>query len=80
MLGAINPWYRDNRTRTSCLMQRSGDLASNPTATKLQSTYTTVKDVRYSKGPKMSNFTFDARSQQWLVQLSCSVSYSYSRA
>ena len=28
-----------------------------------------LKVVRYSIGQKMSNFTFDARSQQWLVQL-----------
>ncbi len=28
-----------------------------------------IKVVRYSKGQKMSNFTFDARSQQWLVLL-----------
>ncbi len=28
-----------------------------------------LKVVRYSKGQKISNFTFDARSQQWLVQL-----------
>ncbi len=26
------------------------------------------KDVLYSKGQKTSNFTFDARPQQWLVQ------------
>ncbi len=30
--------------------------------------YAIFKVVRYSKGQKMSNFTFDARSQQWLVQ------------
>ncbi len=31
--------------------------------------FSTIKDAWYSKGQKMSNFTFDARSQQWLVQL-----------
>ena len=31
--------------------------------------YVVVKVVRYSIGQKMSNFTFYARSQQWLVQL-----------
>ncbi len=36
-----------------------------------------IKVVRYSKGQKMSKITFDARSQQWLVQLPQKFMYFY---